>query len=428
MMDGHANGQSLRSTGSGITLLGPARPVFLHTGWRSAGTWIWSCFRELRKARTYYEPFHAALAWKEEPLAKIRTGSWESGHPAMAVPYFSEFLPMVRPEGGVEGFQPCFELDRFDLDPETEAPELAAYLQSLIQAAKMEGRAAVFKFCRSMGRMPWMIKHFPEACHIAVLRNPASQWSSYWKQYWNQKNPWFIAAPYRVLGGNLSVPKVQRAICALRCDEGSLAALASQTEAEANESVKALSPALSYRTHLAHWVLSQMSISKDLDGLLDSDLLALSGAYGAHASAHFAERSGLRPDFSSTEPLQAAEVATPGQDWMGVDRREAIDANLAAAAFAESELGEGNRLALSVVQSKLGLANQKLWLGGPSFLVPPGGIGAHGEWCSDPLSLQALLQLDRPVPPKLTRMESVVETTMGLAGRGARAFRLKRNL
>ncbi len=427
MIAGQANGDNPASAASGITLFGAPRAVFLHTGWRSAGTWVWSCFRDLRKVRAYYEPFHGALAWKEEPLSKIRTGSWESGHPAMAVPYFSEFLPLVRPEGGVEGFDPSFELDRFDLEPDAEAPALEAYLQGLIQAAKDEGRAAVFKFCRSMGRMPWMIKRFPDACHVAVLRNPASQWSSYWKQHRGQNNPWFVAAPYRVLGGNLEVPKVQRAVRALRCDEASLAALAGQTEAEANESVKRLPAALSYRTHLAHWVLSQMSICEGLDGLLDSDLLALSRAYGAHAEALFSEKAGLRPDFSSTEPLQAAETAIPGQDWMGVDRREAIDANLAAAAFAESELGAGNRLALSVVQSKLGFANQKIWLGGPSYLVPPGGIGAHGEWCSDPLALQALLQMDRPVPPKLTRIEAMVETTMGLAGRGARAFRLKRH-
>lgn len=427
MTAGHPNGGPQVPLVPGRSLLGTHRAVFLHTGWRSAGTWVWSCFRDLRRVQAYYEPFHAALAWREEPLAKIRTGSWESGHPALAMPYFSEFLPLVRPEGGVEGFEPTFELDRFDLEPEADVPGLEAYLQGLIQAAKIEGRTAVFKFCRSMGRMRWMIKHFPNACHIAVLRNPASQWSSFWKQHRDQNNPWFVAAPYRVLGGNLDVPKVKRAIRAFNCDEDSLAALADQTEAEANESVRRLPPDLSYRTHLAHWTLSQMSICESLNGLLDSDLLALSRAYGDHAAALFNERAGLCPDFSSTEPLKAAEIAISGPDWMGVGRREAIDANLNAAAFAESELGISNRLALSVIQSKLGFASQKIWLGGPSYLVPPGGIGPHGEWCSDPLALQALLQLDRPIPPRPSRLEAMVESTIGLAGRGARALRLARS-
>lgn len=420
----HTNGAPSRAVT--ITLEGPPKTVFLHTGWRSAGTWVWSCFRDLRRARAYYEPLHEVLTWKAEPLSKIRTGSWESGHPALAAPYFREFLPLIRPEGGVEGYSPSFELDRFDLDPGHEAPELKAYLQGLIQAAKAEGRAAVFKFCRSMGRLPWMIRNFPDAFHVAVLRNPASQWSSYWSQLQKSGNPWFVAAPYRVLGGNLKVASVRRAIRALGCDEGALIALTEQTEAQANESVKSLPPALSYRTHLAHWLLSQMSIGEGLGGLLDSDLLSLSSAYGAHAAANFAGKTGLRPDFSSTEPLKAAETAKPGEDWMGLERRAAIDANLAAAAFAESDLREDQRLALSVIQSKLGFANQKIWLGGPGYLVPPGGIGDYGEWCADPLSLQALLQLDRPVSPKPTRLEAMVETTLGLAGRGARAFRLRR--
>ena len=402
------------------------RPVFLHTGWRSAGTWVWSCFRELRKVRAYYEPFHAALAWDAKALGEIRAESWDSGHPAMEEPYFQEFFPLVKPEGGVRGYLPSFELDRFDLAPKEEAPDLKIYLDGLLAAAEAEGRVPVFKFCRSMGRLPWMRHAYPGAVHVAVIRNPAGQWSSYWGQLQKNKNPWFMAAPYRVLGGNLGVEKVQRAVRAFGLDEGSLETLAGQAEAEASESVKALPAGLSYRTHLAHWTLCQMSLEEGIDGLLDSDLLALSKTYGAHCTAHLGELAGIRPDFADAQPARAAGTARSAMAWMGIEAKDAMDAHFVASAFAEGELGGTNPFALSVIQSKLALANQQAWLGGAAYLMPPGGIGAHAERCADPFAIPVLLQMDRPVAPKRTVAEAVVETTMGLAGRGARAFRRKR--
>ncbi|MGE8488647.1 MAG: hypothetical protein ACN6OQ_09920, partial [Paraburkholderia nemoris] len=36
--------------------------VFLHTGWRSAGTWVWSRLRALDSATGFYEPFSNVLA------------------------------------------------------------------------------------------------------------------------------------------------------------------------------------------------------------------------------------------------------------------------------------------------------------------------------------------------------------------------------
>jgi hypothetical protein len=44
--------------------------VFLHTGWRSAGTWVWSRLRELDTATGFYEPLSNVLA--ELSLADVR--------------------------------------------------------------------------------------------------------------------------------------------------------------------------------------------------------------------------------------------------------------------------------------------------------------------------------------------------------------------
>jgi len=40
---------------------GPAAAIFLHSGWRSCGTWLWEALRECRTVRAYYEPLHEDL-------------------------------------------------------------------------------------------------------------------------------------------------------------------------------------------------------------------------------------------------------------------------------------------------------------------------------------------------------------------------------
>ena len=40
---------------------GQSRGIFLHTGWRSAGTWVWSRFRALQTVTAFYEPLHPIL-------------------------------------------------------------------------------------------------------------------------------------------------------------------------------------------------------------------------------------------------------------------------------------------------------------------------------------------------------------------------------
>jgi hypothetical protein len=38
------------------------KAVFLHAGYRTAGTWLWSCFRRLNEVTAYYEPLHEMLS------------------------------------------------------------------------------------------------------------------------------------------------------------------------------------------------------------------------------------------------------------------------------------------------------------------------------------------------------------------------------
>ncbi|MEJ0003685.1 MAG: hypothetical protein WDN30_09160 [Pararobbsia sp.] len=96
-----------------------SKAVFLHTGYRTAGTWLWSCFRRLDDVLAYYEPLHEMLASLDAAmLAKSTSESWRSGHPKLDQPYFAEFAPLLRAGmPGVQGYDEVFSIDRFDGEP-----------------------------------------------------------------------------------------------------------------------------------------------------------------------------------------------------------------------------------------------------------------------------------------------------------------------
>jgi hypothetical protein len=203
------------------------RAVFLHTGYRTAGTWIWSRFRRLDEVAAYYEPLHEMLATIDRSkIASSTADSWRSGHPSLDAPYFAEFERFLKPEGsGIAGYEARFDIDRLAGEPgagatagsaATEAEAIERYLRGFMTAAEQQGRVPVFKFCRSLGRLPWFHRTFADAAHIVVLKNPVSQWQSCWQLFAKHRNAHFIAVPFAVLALNISDPVVMRTLNALR--------------------------------------------------------------------------------------------------------------------------------------------------------------------------------------------------------------------
>ena len=77
--------------------------IFLHSGWRSCGTWMWERLREHPGIRGFYEPLHEDLGTlKPRDVGLLRPDSWQSGH-GTGAPYFAEFAPMLQKRGGVRG-------------------------------------------------------------------------------------------------------------------------------------------------------------------------------------------------------------------------------------------------------------------------------------------------------------------------------------
>ncbi|MGC2036829.1 hypothetical protein [Paraburkholderia caledonica] len=279
--------------------------VFLHTGWRSAGTWVWSRLRALNAVTAFYEPLSNVLS--DLSLADVAASrpTLTSGHPPLDAPYFNEYTPFLQ-EGarGVAGYSRQFSIDRFGDLPDAGFPALHAYLRNLCEHSTRQGSVPVFKFCRSSGRLPWLRHAFPDAMHVGVLRNPASQFASGWLLNQQWRNPFFVAAPFRVLGLNRAEPVVKQVIdmCDVKLPPATPAsddayAMACEQYARSAEGNNA------YRAFVALWILCAWRMGQGVDLLIDMDQLGQSREYAARLRASFEAQSGLSPDFSGARDL-----------------------------------------------------------------------------------------------------------------------------
>ena len=332
--------------------------VFLHTGWRSAGTWVWSRLRALDKVTGFYEPLSNVLADLSVADVSASRPTLTSGHPPLAAPYFEEYRPLLR-DGvrGVAGYRKRFGIDRFASVPDAEFPALQAYLQALSDCSAGQAKVPVFKFCRSSGRLPWLKRAFPQAMHVAVLRNPAAQFASGWllNQQWN--NPFFVAAPFRVLGLNQSEPVVRQAIEACGVSLPPIAPASDDAYAMACEHyARSAEGNNAYRAFVALWTLCALRMSDGVDLLVDIDRLGQSRDYAAGLRGGFEAQCGLSPDFSSARDL-VEETRRSAARMNGIDGRSMRAVHSAALKFIKSQSGVDAAL-VEIVREKMVLANE----------------------------------------------------------------------
>lgn len=343
--------------------------VFLHTGYRTAGTWLWSCFRQLDNVTAYYEPLHEMLATiDQQKLESSTANSWRSGHPALEAPYFAEFAHLLRAgERGIPGYDAVFSVDRLDGETPQAAERLEAYVRGLMQSAHQQGRVPVLKFCRSLGRLQWFRAMFPDAVHVVVEKNPLSQWQSCWQLFAAHRNPHFVAIPFVVLALNRHVPLVQQTMDALGVvllPESDHAA-APTVEAHLalyKEHIAAITPLQAYRAFLAHWLLT-LRDAHHADAIFDCDLAGHSPAYIAGAERWINELTGLEPSFGSARREEAAE-----RDH-GFGAAEGLQLHLDTLNFARTLMVRGTvaQDALHLWASKLAQASQTI----ASGVAPP---------------------------------------------------------
>jgi hypothetical protein len=281
-----------------------------------------------------------------------------SGHPPLAAPYFDEYRPFLQESArGVAGYRKHFSIDRFASVPDAEFPALQAYLRNLCERTVERRSVPVFKFCRSSGRLPWLKEAFPQAMHVGVMRNPASQFASGWllSQQWS--NPFFVAAPFRVLGLNQSDPLVRQAIDICGVSLPPAASMSDDAYAMACEQyARTAEGNNAYRAFVALWILCALRMAQGVDLLIDIDRLGQSRGYAAGLRAGFESQSGLSPDFGSARDL-VEETRRSAARIAGIDGRSMRAVHSAALKFLKTQGGVDAGL-VDVVREKVVLANE----------------------------------------------------------------------
>ncbi len=159
----------------------PRGPVFVHSSFRTASTWVWSKFRSDPRCLAYCEIFHEQLAsCTGSEIAALHDGGWNSHHPS-AAPYFLEFLPLIEPEGGVKLYGAEMAFERFlpaGGTSGTLSNAEVAYVRALIDHAEGCGRLPVLTDTRTLGRLGALKRTFG-GTSILLYRNIFHQWGSY---------------------------------------------------------------------------------------------------------------------------------------------------------------------------------------------------------------------------------------------------------
>ena len=167
--------------------------IFLHSSFRTASTFLWSCFRKAPRTVAYCEIFHEILnTLSLADVSALKPEGWHSKHPPGA-PYFLEYVPMLREGGGVEHFDPSMTYERFipagGCSGDVSAME-AIYVRNLINHAECRAKVPVLTATRSLGRAAGLKRAVP-GLHALIYRNLFQQWCSFTDQAF-RGNPYFL--------------------------------------------------------------------------------------------------------------------------------------------------------------------------------------------------------------------------------------------
>ena len=325
--------------------------IFLHSGWRSCGTWMWERLRENPSIRGFYEPLHEDLATlKLRDVGLLRPDSWKSGH-GTGAPYFAEFAPMLRSDkGGVSGHNAQFAFDAYFAGPQSDQAALQTYLRGLMASASAEQRLPVMKFCRSLGRVPWMEAHFPDVLHAVILRDPEAQWRSARRQLEHNKNRYFVLAPFIILARNATHPLLADAVARLGVKLPPVLSrnLGITTDA-CWRHVQLLSWQDRFRGFLALWAATGITSLSGAAALIDGDRLGADSSYRVDAERLLQAASGVPVGLMPDYPTGPAPIGSHAE------QADAVRAKHAAMAFLDAHSNALDPARGAVLTHKLGL-------------------------------------------------------------------------
>ncbi len=185
-----------------MTRLASRNRVFIHSNWRSGGTYFWSKFRLHQAVYGYYEPLFEGLA-RISAATILTDRSWSALGHNLTAPSKLEYLPHLDAQG-VAGFPVDYCYGGYFLSPRDEAPELQSYFAQLIEFADAQAKIPAFGMVRSGLRIGWFKARFG-GCHIAIRRSHRHRWISYLRQA-AQGGPYFLERGLIIVGRNRDHP------------------------------------------------------------------------------------------------------------------------------------------------------------------------------------------------------------------------------
>lgn len=269
--------------------------IFIHSGWRTGSTYVWTKFRQHPACIGFYEPFNEMLSAMS--AAEIYTARHDLAalkHSEIGLPYFHEYIPLLGPRG-----HPLFRLDfsyRNYFLADEELPDQRAYVESLLGLARKLGKIPTLGFVRSLGRAPWFRRSFAGAVNIVVIRSPVGQWMSA-RQLAQQHQHEFLDPMQtlilaRARGSAAAIAEAQR-LGIPRLDDHPLPVaieLARQIAARR-------SPAERFQTFATLYALSYLAALPAADLVIDMDRLSAEAAYQADTAAAVRGLTGLEIGF-----------------------------------------------------------------------------------------------------------------------------------
>ncbi|HJV43748.1 hypothetical protein [Caulobacter sp.] len=282
--------------------------IFIHSGWRCSSTYVWHRFRALAGVRAYYEPWHEQLARVTARTIGAETPD-NSGlrHPGGTEPYLKEFEVVLDPAGGVTGFDASFALDRFWIEPEASDLAQQAYVEGLVDAARLRGERPVLACCRTLGRAGRLKRRFG-GFHVILVRDPVQQWLSFYSLRRRPRPTYFELCHYVLLSEMAGREAVAHALLGQTFEgAGSLA----DRLAAVRGKLKRAPASVSFQAFLAVWLASYLKALPDADLVVDVDRMARDQAYAGEVEAALEAGCGLKPDFSDCRAPAPHGVAPP---------------------------------------------------------------------------------------------------------------------
>jgi len=284
-------------------------PVFLQTGFRTGGTWLWSRFRQCPDVLAFCEPLNEMLeSITPEAVSGLTSMASSLNHPTLEAPYFQEFSAFIDSQtGGVKHYRAEFGLPTYFDPPDRQPPELAHYLSQLLAYAEQRRKQPVLKFTRALGRAEWLRRTFPSASQILLIRNPWPQFQSGWELAKQRQNFTFLMIPLFVLSrprtgalrslcDELGIPHVPFSEGITKCAE------------TYTELAQQLSPQVLFGAFLGMFIASHSKSIQFADLLIDFEAFERDLLYRNEIELSICNLTGLRVDLSNHHASRTADL------------------------------------------------------------------------------------------------------------------------